>query len=301
MGGDDGNPGGDPAQPRKLVQLRRRKDVKLGRCPLSCANAAATFPDGWGTGSERVPSGHHPAARVGPVSRHTLVSPPPPLLPPSQQFPRASGRLACQDPSLPTGLGARARAPGPWGGSLQPAPAPVGGARRRRAAPASATRRASRAALQHPRPACCRRTSAPRCPSSLRERSVRPSAGPEPRRLALLTRVPAASRHGAGRGQRAPQPPGPRGPSAAPGPRALGRRPRPGPAELPSARAAQARRGAAAADQRERPIQRRAGGSRLTRKQHSTQTSRSPELPKEGVVGLLVLHYCHPGPGGGCL
>ncbi|XP_064340795.1 transmembrane protein 163 isoform X3 [Camelus dromedarius] len=40
---------------------------------------------------------------------------------------------------------------------------------------------------------------------------------------------------------------------------------------------------------------------RLTRKQHSTKTSRSPELQKEGIVGLLVLHYCHTGPGGGCL
>ena len=40
---------------------------------------------------------------------------------------------------------------------------------------------------------------------------------------------------------------------------------------------------------------------RLTRKQHSTKTSRSPELQKEGVVGLLVLHYCHTSPGCGRL
>lgn len=68
-------------------------------------------------------------------------------------------------------------------------------------------------------------------------------------------------RHGAGSRQRAPQPPWPRSPSAATaGPRALGRRPRPQPgsAELLCA----AGRGSAAADQRERPVQRRLGGPR---------------------------------------
>lgn len=40
---------------------------------------------------------------------------------------------------------------------------------------------------------------------------------------------------------------------------------------------------------------------RFTRKQHPAETSRSPELQEEGIVGILVLHYCHPGPGSGCL
>lgn len=140
------------------------------------------------------------------------------------------------------------------------------------AAPAPATGRASLTAPPHSRPLCSRRTSTPRCPPALCAPSVRPSARCEPRRLALLSRVRAAlvaaagirrPRHGAGRGQRAPQLPGPRRPGAAPGPRALGgRRPQPGPAELLGARAAAARGGAAAADQRERPVRRRAGGSR---------------------------------------
>lgn len=62
--------------------------------------------------------------------------------------------------------------------------------------------------------------------------------------------------HGAGPGQRAPQPPWPWSPAAATaGPRALGRRPRPQPGSSELLYAAG--RGTAAADQRERPVQRR--------------------------------------------
>ena len=83
-----------------------------------------------------ISSGHHPAARVGQVSRHTLTGPCPgrllvTALPVVLPHRRASGYQARPHPSLPTGLGAPAPAPVPRGGSLPHAPAPGGGARRR--------------------------------------------------------------------------------------------------------------------------------------------------------------------------
>ncbi|CAM9608288.1 unnamed protein product [Rangifer tarandus platyrhynchus] len=91
----------------------------------------------------------------------------------SSPHPRASGLQAWPDPSLPTGLGARAPAPGPRGGSLPHAPAPGGGARQLLLGPSLCHRpREPRGSRTPPAP-CRRRTSTPRRP---RGRSVPPPA-----------------------------------------------------------------------------------------------------------------------------
>lgn len=173
------------------------------------------------------------------------------LVPTPPNSPSASARLAragalplhppgCIDP----GDRAQRLGAGPCRPHLPPGAERSSGS----AAPASSTRQASGG------PAAHRGRGEALCLRALRPLSLRTSG-----RCLLGDLQPR--RHGAGPGQRAPQPPWSRSPAATTeGPRALDHRPRPqpGPGELLSA----AGRGAAAADQREWPVQRRAGGSR---------------------------------------
>lgn len=278
MGGDSGSPDRkSPGTAREACAASEEKNAKQG--------APANLPPTRGRrlcGPQRnrvtgVPSGDRYTGGAWPLSRPQRALPRPgcpPTPTPSvgTQFPRVwpdpvlqLHRPPCTDP----GAGAwRPR----FGACPSRRTCPQGrSARRRRPQPPPpAAPAAPRSDLPRPRP----RAPPPRrgCPLSLVLFSVGASVHPSAWRIRCASHtgleVPprsplppgsGAPRHGAGLGQRAPQPPGPRGPTATPGPRSPGRRPRPGPAELPGARS---RGGAAAADQRERPVQRRAGGPR---------------------------------------